>query len=234
MTTDRLDEIASRLASVPSGTYSWRGNTDSPDGIHLAAPSYTDAEGTRHFSRSVISLLRHEITADEARRRGVGDPDFYAAKPFYEHPLTAWQKADVDCGDAVAFRDIGEDESEADYGKALDAAHDAHMEAARAKHIREYLADRYGEPRTEYRLALTDENGFLVEADTLAIYEVAPEATDPNDPKLYRRDITGLRHPVAEFLAHAADDMAHLLAEVQRLQAFERDALASGSGASHA
>ena len=58
----------------------------------------------------------------------------------------------------------------------------------------------------------------MVPASDRAIYEVAPDATDPNDPRLYRHDFAGLRHPDARYIA--AIDPTTLLALLD-----ERDAL---------
>lgn len=51
----------------------------------------------------------------------------------------------------------------------------------------------------------------------LAIYEVAPDATSPDDPRVYRHDVVGFRSPDAEFIAHSRADVDALLAEVDRL-----------------
>lgn len=65
--------------------------------------------------------------------------------------------------------------------------------------------------------------GLLHRADELAIYEVCPEATSRRDSRVYRGDIIGLRHPDAEFLAHARQDVEDLLAYVAELEsALER------------
>lgn len=54
----------------------------------------------------------------------------------------------------------------------------------------------------------------------LARFEVCPEATSPDDPRVYRGTIRGLRNPVAEYMAAAdADTALELLDEVDRLRA---------------
>lgn len=63
-------------------------------------------------------------------------------------------------------------------------------------------------------------DGFYVnDVNSLAVYEVAPAATSRQDPRVYRADIIGLRHPDAEFIANSRADVDFLLAEVDRLRA---------------
>lgn len=221
---ERLTAITNRLTATPPGKYSWRGNTDHPETLRLDAPRYTDGNGGLHSSTSVLSMVRHEVTLDEARARGVGDPEFFEYPSFFQPPLDAQQKyaaEDTLCLHE-AFREQLDDEATSGYDNAYDKAYDEFIEKHRKRHLHDYCTDEYGEPRTEYRLAFTDENNFLVEAEKLAIYEVAPQATSATDPNVYRRDIVGFRHPMADLLANAHDDMAFLLAEVERLTA-ERD-----------
>lgn len=59
----------------------------------------------------------------------------------------------------------------------------------------------------------------IVPASELARYEVAPDATERSDPRVYRADLTGFRNPDATFIAAARQDVADLLAEVDRLRA---------------
>lgn len=66
----------------------------------------------------------------------------------------------------------------------------------------EFLTDEMGEPRTDERMAFTVD-GVKREARGMVIYEVAPNATERNDPKVYRADIVGIRHPDAELIAAA-------------------------------
>jgi hypothetical protein len=66
-----------------------------------------------------------------------------------------------------------------------------------------------------------------VTAAEAAIYEVAPHARSADDPRVYRRDLIGIRNPDAQFIAHARQDVDDLLKEVDRL----RGLLAEGQGA---
>lgn len=56
----------------------------------------------------------------------------------------------------------------------------------------------------------------------LAVYEVAPDATSPDDPRVYRHDVTGFRSPVADFLA--ACDAETVLALIERVRELEASA----------
>lgn len=81
-----------------------------------------------------------------------------------------------------------------------------------------YLHDQYGEPIRESRLAL-GRDWQLVEARKLAVFEVAPNAETRDDPKVYRADVVGIRHPDAEFIAASRADVDWLIGEVERLRA---------------
>lgn len=84
--------------------------------------------------------------------------------------------------------------------------------------VDDWAHDRYGEPVTDPRLwFFTD--GLADPARDHVQYEVAPEASDRDDARVYRADITDIRHPDAALIAHAPKDIAALLAEVERLRA---------------
>lgn len=138
----------------------------------------------------VIGLIRDEVTRDEARRGGVSDPDSLTVK----------------AGAVPA-------EPAETYGERWDAA----VTAAQEEAITEYLTGPYGEPLTEIRLAFVTD-GMYRAAQTFAVYEVCRDATDRNDPRVYRADIADLSHPDAQFIAHAREDVRVLLAEVDRLR----------------
>lgn len=63
------------------------------------------------------------------------------------------------------------------------------------------------------------ERFFIQDSRPLAIYQACKDATDRNDPRVYRGDIVGFRHPDAEFIAHARKDVDDLLAIVDELKA---------------
>ncbi|MCI0686305.1 MAG: hypothetical protein L0Y54_03570 [Sporichthyaceae bacterium] len=64
-------------------------------------------------------------------------------------------------------------------------------------------------------------HGRMTPAHELPVYEVAPAATDRDDPQVYRADLIGIRHPDAEFIAGARTWVPQLVEEVERLR-FER------------
>lgn len=65
-----------------------------------------------------------------------------------------------------------------------------------------------------------DARGLLVKAsaDPMPIYQVCPEATTRQDPRVYRGDFLALRHPDATFIAHARQDIDDLLAYIDHLE----------------
>ncbi len=67
--------------------------------------------------------------------------------------------------------------------------------------------------------------GFMYRADgryrggeDMPIFEVCPYALRRDDPRVYRGDIIGLRHPDAEFMACARQDIDDLLAYIAELE----------------
>jgi hypothetical protein len=87
---------------------------------------------------------------------------------------------------------------------------------------KEFLEDPWECPRHDGRMAFYGEPGPIYHyARDLAIYEVCPEATDRDDPRVYRADISGLRDPNAIFIAHARQDVADLLAEIEQAPTYE-------------
>jgi hypothetical protein len=59
---------------------------------------------------------------------------------------------------------------------------------------------------------------MMYDAHEDVVYEVAPTATRRNDPRVYRADITGIRHPDAEFLAASRQDVDDLLAIIAQVR----------------
>jgi|GEM_PF-3194412 len=91
--------------------------------------------------------------------------------------------------------------------------------------VADWAVDSFGEPMQDPRLQLIGDLA-LVDARDLAVYEVAPEATTREDPRVYRADVVGIRHPDAIFIASAGRDLTAVLtaldaaeAEVERLRA---------------
>lgn len=61
---------------------------------------------------------------------------------------------------------------------------------------------------------------LLVPAKEVPVFEVAPCATSPKDPDVYRPDIKGLRTPMAGYLAEVdAETVLAMVEEIRRLRA---------------
>lgn len=60
--------------------------------------------------------------------------------------------------------------------------------------------------------------GLLHKATEFPVFEVCPTATTRDDPRVYRGDLIALRHPDAEFIAGARQDITDLLAYIEQLQ----------------
>lgn len=78
----------------------------------------------------------------------------------------------------------------------------AQYQEFREGELDKWAVDEYGEPMRDPRLTL-NVDGMLTNARDLAVFEVAPQATTREDPQVYRADITGIRHPDAEFIVAA-------------------------------
>jgi hypothetical protein len=66
----------------------------------------------------------------------------------------------------------------------------------------EFLEDENGDPRTDRHLSFTV-GGIKTSARAMPVFEVCPSATDRTDPRVYRANVTGIRHPDAVFIAAA-------------------------------
>lgn len=76
----------------------------------------------------------------------------------------------------------------------------------------EWLTDRWGGPANDEHLAFYGPPGPLYhDARELAIFQVCPDATDREDPRVYRADIIGLRNANAVFIAAARQDVDDLV-----------------------
>ncbi len=83
--------------------------------------------------------------------------------------------------------------------------------------VNDWAHDRFGQPARDPRLwFFTD---LMADpAREHVVYEVAPAATTREDPKVYRADIVDIRHPDAQFIAHARADVPWLLDRVRQLE----------------
>tara|TARA_R110002051_G_scaffold314950_3_gene392637 strand:+ start:5370 stop:6122 length:753 start_codon:yes stop_codon:yes gene_type:complete len=105
------------------------------------------------------------------------------------------------------------------------------VDSVEGRIARDDLSDHFDDPEAldqaveewaeqrDTRLVLMGPDLMVERARDLAVYEVAPQATSRQDPKVYRADIVGIRHPDAEFIAHSRADVDYLLAENDRLRA---------------
>ena len=191
-----LTEIRGREQAATPGPWGWRGNIDNGD-PYLTSLGYRDATGpdgtvVRHHAGDVLGHVSVDLTRADAILRGVGDPDSLPEPKVSPDPAGTYEKR-----------------------------YDAAVEAARETEIGNYLTDDYGEPRTERRLAFCT-GWFYTDARKLVTFQVAPDATDRSDPRVYRADITGIRHPDAEFIAHAREDVTRLLAALDEVLKLHR------------
>ena len=68
-------------------------------------------------------------------------------------------------------------------------------------------------------LNLVEGGHWMEKASEMPIFEVCPDATSFDDPRVYRGTLVGIRHPDATFIAHARQDVDDLLAHIDQLQA---------------
>jgi len=183
-----LEEIRAREKSATPGPWGWRGNVDNGD-PYLTSRGYREVvkpDGTtvRHHAGDVLGHIPVELTRADAIRRGVGNPDNFPEPNVDPEPADTYEKR-----------------------------YDAAIEAARDAEIENYLTDEYGAPRTERRMAFCTD-WVYTDVRKMVVFEVAPGITDRLDPRVYRADITGIRHPDAEFIANSRQDVSRLLAAV--------------------
>jgi hypothetical protein len=195
-----LEEIRAREKSATPGPWGWRGNIDNGD-PYLTSRGYREVvkpDGTtvRHHAGDVLGHIPVELTRADAIRRGVGGPDSLTEPKVSREPADTYDER---------------------YGAAVEAAREAEIE--------DWLTDEHENPRTEHRLAFCTD-WLYTDARKLVTFEVAPGATDRADPRVYRADITGIRHPDAEFIEHSRQDLSRLLAAVDAaLSHHKRDPL---------
>jgi hypothetical protein len=180
-----LAAIKERAEQATPGPWGWRGNIDNGD-PYLTSLGHREVlkpDGTvvRHHAGDVLGHIPVELTRDDAILLGVGDPD------------------------GMPEPDVSRDPAET-YDKRYDAA----IEAAREAEIENWLTDDYGQPRKVDRLAFCTD-WLYTDARKLVTFQVAPNATDRSDPRVYRADITGIRHPDAEFIEHSRQDVSGLV-----------------------
>lgn len=96
--------------------------------------------------------------------------------------------------------------------------------------VETWAEDQYGNPIKEPRLwFFTD--FFADPARDKVIYEVAPTATSRSDKKVYRGDITGIRHPDAELIVEAVNQLPGILDRLDAVRALADEMAESQSSA---
>lgn len=83
--------------------------------------------------------------------------------------------------------------------------------------VRGFVETAGGDPIEVPRLQFLGKDMMLINARDLPVFEVAPNATSRDDGAVYRADLAGIRHPDAEFIAHARDDVRRLSNALQEL-----------------
>jgi hypothetical protein len=84
--------------------------------------------------------------------------------------------------------------------------------------LEDWAFDRHGTPVREPRLWFYRDH-MAVDARSHVTYEVAPQATSREDPKVYRADITDVRLPDAQYMTtFSPATVTALLDEVARLR----------------
>lgn len=193
MSQAEFDAIEARCSAATPAPWRWRGNVDQAD-PHLVGSRRPDEK----FGYDVLGHVR--------RQRTIHDRAVREIRAYYE-----------DCSPQV--RRGGEYGPDGRWQPEVWVPDEDGTVVAQAIH--DYLYDEYDSPRYDERLAFVVD-GIYREARGLAVFEVCRDATDRADPRVYRADIVGLRHPDAEFIANSRADVEALLAEVKRL----REALA--------
>jgi len=76
---------------------------------------------------------------------------------------------------------------------------------------------RWGMRGAVPRFLNPDQPNFMQRADERVRFEVCADATERTDPRVYRADISGIRHPDAEFIAAARSDIPFLAFALETL-----------------
>lgn len=101
----------------------------------------------------------------------------------------------------------------------FDDDHEAEYEAW----VRERATEMWMEPDewdtvpTDRRIAVRD-GWTLIPLEETAVYEVCPDATDRDDPRVYRADYRRTRNADAEFIAHARADIEWLIEQARKYE----------------
>ena len=146
------------------------------------------------------------VLAVEPRERTRSDPGFAQSREYFLEF----------CPHLWPVRSNDEDHEE--YDARVSAAADEFADD-------NWLADGFGAHgyRCDDRLSFTGpmDGPFLTKvwARDAARWVVCPDATTPDDPRVYRRDVAGMRHPDAAFIEASRADVDTLLGVVDALRA---------------
>jgi hypothetical protein len=90
--------------------------------------------------------------------------------------------------------------------------------------VDQWAHDQFGEPVKDPRLQFTTDL-MCVSARDLAVYEVAPLATTREDDRVYRADVSDIRHPDAAYIAtFDPPTVLALIDEIEKLRRWKREA----------
>ena len=90
--------------------------------------------------------------------------------------------------------------------------------------VDQWAHDQFGEPVKDPRLQFTTDL-MCVSARDLVVYEVAPLATTREDDRVYRADISDIRHPDAAHIAtFDPPTVLALIDEIEKLRRWKREA----------
>lgn len=188
--TAAIDAIRERANAATPGPWVWRGNMDHED-PRLVGRNRVDEDGKRRFPGMV------EVLWSYLRERETDDPGADSYREYLHD--TRWEDGLDDDG-RMKFRRLTDEEIE---------------EKVKA----DWVTDAWGEPIRESRMCFTAERVAADDARELAVFEVAraqglPDDTPRSHERVYRADIVDVRHPDAQFIAHARQDVDTLLAHL--------------------
>lgn len=209
-----IKDIEARHAAALPGPYRWGGNTDQHDialETRLPGEGLCEILGTRKRERTASDREIDDSVENLLDLYGPGDI-LREAADHADWDDEQWLRGQTDA--TIADEETGEYTPE-------------FLAVLRRAMVRRWMLDAEGETRTDERLFLTRHDGrfaLLDFAEDQAVHTVArnqglPENTGRTHPKVYRADICDVRNPTGRFLASSWQDVADLLAEVERLTA---------------
>ena len=191
-----IGPIKERLNAATPGPWRWRGNVDRED-PRLVGTNRKDENGKIRFPGAIEVLWSYD------RERKADDPEADSYRE-YLGDLSIEVGRDPVTKKGI-WRSITDEEIE--------------------ERVRdEWLTNGDECPISDRRMCFTRSDiCCATDARELAVFEVGrarglPDDTPRSDPRIYRADIVDVRHPDAQLIAHAPEDIAALVAEVERLR----------------